>query len=318
MRNSFILSLLLMSLCVTVFAGSIYDEYDNGEKFVRFDSLMNQVRFPTSDHAKMQKRVADLELAQKECPTYPQLPAALYFLGHYNLELKNYSVALDLLNKAKESQPDLVDKTPLDLYIKECHEKLDYRNSLLISTTILVGWSSLIFLLLILRVRRKEIKSFKPVVLGVAVGSVMILLLFSLSTASFSDGMADFYSPPTLVRSSLLSPGSFPLWLLAFCSIYTCVLTALTTVATKKRKLVYALLTSVIIGSSISALYYQLVCYDVSDRTGINLPKRITFKEGIIEWHKDIPDEMIPMYDKKLQLLIQDAKRAAEKEKMKK
>ena len=312
--NKFLLAFLWLNLSFSLFAGSVYDEYQNGPEFSKFDTLMNQVRFPTSTPQKMKQWVGALELAKVEFPNYPELPQALYFLGHYNLELKNHRASLVYLKEAKQARPELSRTTPLDRYIEECEQYISYRLSILISSAILLGWSALIVALLLLRLKRKDIKPSRPMLWGFCLGSAMVFLVFLFSSAGWSDGMVDFYCPPTLVKSSLLSPGSGPLWKLLLVSIFSCAVVALSALVVKKHVFIFAFLTALLIGTSSAVLYYQIICHDVSDRTGINLPKRVTFKETIIEWHKDVPDEMLPMYDKKLQLLIQDAKEEAAKE----
>jgi len=311
MTNKLYLTLLWLTVSFSLFAGSVYDKYDNGKNFSEFDTLMNQVRFPTSSPQKMEKWVNALELAKSEFPDYPQLSYAFYFLGCYSLELGNYYAALAYLKDAKRLQPELSNSTPIDSYIADCDKYIDYRDSIITSSVVLVGWSTLILLLFLVRWKRKEITSVRPIIFGFLIALILVILLFSLSTASWSDGMADFYAPPTLVKSSLLSPGSAPLWKLLFVSIFSSALVAISVLAVKRYALMFSVLTALVVGSSATVLYYQFTCYDVSDRTGINLPKRVTFKETIIEWHKDVPLEMLGMYDKKLQLLILDAKEKA-------
>ena len=314
MRSKLFIQLLLISLSLTAFSASIYDEYDNGERFSTFDTLMNEVRFPTSNKLKMERFIIDLAQNEDAFPDYPQRASALYFLGHYNFELENYQTALSYLEETKQLNPGLVKKTPLDRYITDCKEQLAYRWTMLISSLVLISWIGVILGLLFLRLKRHEIKFSKATFWGFMAGVLLVFILFSIRSAQWSDGLEEFYAPPTLVKSTLLSPGSSTLWQLAFCSFFSCAFVALSSVVVKKRSFIFSLLTAAIIGTTTTVLYYQLVIYDVAVRSGINLPKRVTFKETIIEWHKDIPEEMLPMYDKKLQLIIKDAKAEAAKE----
>ncbi len=311
MSKLFFLILLFTSL--TSNAISIYDAYETGNQ--PFDQVMNRARFTSSNPERMKKHVEELELEIAQSSDYPALGAAYYFLGYHNLELGNYRDSRVALLKGKSLKPSLSTATPIDSYLADIDKVLIRQDTINISLTVIWIWSFILIGLLTHRFKRNQLqkKELLAVSIGLISGLLLTLVWFSIDTSSSADGLDKFFMPPSLVKSTILQSGSTALYFLLGSAILTACTSALAVVAVSKLKFLYALLTTAVIGISVTVLFYQFHCLE-TQRSGSGFLKRISYGMDQIEWHKDVPDEMLYMYDKKLQLMILDAKAKAKEQ----
>ncbi len=312
MSKLFLLILLFSSLSSN--AKSIYDTYQTGNE--TFDRVMNGARFTSSNPERMKKNIQELELEIKQSSNYPALGTAYYFLGYHNYELGSFQDAQTALLKGKALRPSLSTTTPMDSYLEDIEKVLSRRSRINISLTVIVLWCSLLLGLLIYRVKKKPLlkKELIAVSIGLLSGLLLTLIWFSIDTSASADGLDKFYMPPSLVKSTIFQSGATPLYFLLGSAVLTTCMSALAVISISKFKFLFSLLTATVIGISVTVLFYQFQCLE-TERSGTGALKHISYGMKQIEWHKDVPDEMMLMFDKKLQLMILDAKAKAKEQK---
>ncbi len=313
MTRFLILIILLSSL--DSFGKTIYEEYQTTAQYADFDHVMNQVRFPSSDRETMRVYVEELEDAIEKFPDYPELSSAYYFMGWHNFKLKKYRTSVNNFAQSKELKPSLVDKTPINRYISRMGDVIRRQNSILLSSGVILVWLVLIGALLLHGIKKKALtkKALGGVFAGVVLGVITVAGWFSIDTSASADGFEGLYVAPTLVRSTLFQLGATPLIILAIYALFASIITSIATFAATvfpKLRILFSLATALIVGSSLSVLYYQYYGLN-ADRTGTGTFKRMSYPEAPIDLHKDVPDEMIKMYDEKVQTLIKTAKTKA-------
>lgn len=317
MKNKLIALLILVISC-TSFSKTIYSKYQTAPKYAEMDQAINQARMPTSSRVKNENNIKFLSASIKKYSDYPELSAAHFFLGRCNFKLENYRTAIKHYKKAIVLNPEIATKTPIDRFIKTLESKVARENNLIVGFSLLVSGVFAVLFVFFMSVKKSGLglRKIGAVLVGVSLASLITLLWFSFSTASSADGFHGLYVTPVFVRSTIFETGSYPLVVLALCAIFTSVLTALATLGSAiipRFRFLFPLLTAVIIGSAVSLLYYQYYALD-ADRTGTGSLKRISFPERPIDFHKDIPDEMIYLYDEKVKNLIIKAKLEAKLE----
>lgn len=317
MKNkAFFLIILLCSL--SSHAKSIYSKYQTTPEFAKFDEVINQARLPSSDVSRNKVNITHLKAAIKKYSNYPKLDSAHFFLGRCNFKLKNYRTAIKNYNTALGINPLLKKSTPIERFIASMEATVSRQNSIILGLILLCPWLLVILVLLTKSIKRRLIgkKQVFGVILGVLLATGVTIVWFSFSTSSSADGFKDLYVTPVFVRSTIFDKGSYPLVVLAIFALVTSFLTALAALGSmvlSKFRFLFPLLTAIVIGPSASLLYYQYYGLD-GDRTGTGTFKRISFPERPIDFHRDIPDEMIHLYDAKVQELIRKAKLEAKAE----
>ena len=317
MKNK-VLILLLVLFSVQAFSKTIYSKYETTPEFSEFDKAMNQARFPTSDSERNEKNITDLESSIVKFSDYPEMSAAYFFMGHCNHKLENYRTSIENYKTAIELDSSLLKRTPVKRFIATLEPMVTRQNNILIALILFCPCVLIVAVLFIECVRQRLI-GFRQILLlciVVLITAVVTVLWFSISTSSTADGFKDLYVTPIFVRSTIFDIGAQPLIVLAVCVVFTSFITGLTTlvsVVLPRFRLLFSLIMAVFIGIAVSLLYYEYYALD-GDRTGTGTLKRISFPERPIDFHKDIPDEMIYLYDEKVKGLIRKAKLEAQLE----
>lgn len=315
MRN--LLIIFFFCLTTTCFGKSIYDDYEHGGKFAELDKVMNVARFPQDDPAKVKQLIDELDKLCEKFPDYPDLAIAQYFLGMYQFQLEQHQEALPNLERALAKEPTLKDKTPVLEYIAQSRQIVAKAGSIFLAVISGVSWLLILLGLLIWALIKKRVKlrHFKPFFIGVIVGILFLVALFSIDTGSMADAMDEFYAPPTLVKSTIWCPKAAPLRGLLMYGMGTVALTGLSifsSTAIKKGRIVLIVSSAIIFGTCSSVIFYNSL--PLVRHTGKDKPKRLSFEEQALEWPHEIPNEMEHLYDEEMQIRIREAKekRAAE------
>ena len=310
MKSKLLVLILLLSF--TTYAKSIYSKYQTSPEFAQFDKVMNQARLPTSKINKNEENIALLESMIEQFDSYPDKSAAYFFMGRCNYKLKNYRTSLQNYRKGIEIDPNLVNRTPVIRFMSTIKPIILRQNNIIISLTFIILWLVSLSVLFFKGIKKSLIRQrqlWAPAI-AIIISTLVTIGWFSYNTSSQADGFDGLYVLPVLVRSTIFQIGSFPLVLLALCAVFTSLVTAfagLVSITLPRFRFTFQLITALVIGSSTTLLYYQFYVLD-ADRTGTSEHKRVTFAEPPIDWHKDIPDEMMYMYDEKVQALIKKAK----------
>ena len=309
------LFIILVLLSCSSFAKTIYSKYQTSPEFAAFDKAMNQARLPSSDANRNNENIELLEGLIQKHSDYPEISAAHFFMGRCNYKMKNYRTAIENYEVALKINPALATLTPVNRFIATMKSKVSRQNNIILGLVFLCPWLLMVSVLFYKSIKRRLVgkKQIVGFFIGIVVASIVTIVWFSFNTSSSADGFKDLYVTPVFVRSTIFEIGSYPLVVLAICAFFTSVITAIATLASAvlpRFRFLFPLVTALVIGSSMSLLYYQYYGLD-GDRTGTGIFKRISFPETPIDFHRDIPDEMVYLYDQKMQDLIRKAKAEA-------
>jgi len=316
MKNNILLILLLLFASYTSFGRTIFSKYQTTDQYAEFDQVINKARFPTFDIEKNTENIEKLEAVIDKFKDYPELSAAYFFLGRCHQKLKNYRAALRSYKRAEQLNPNLYKKIRLKNDISWLETQVRRENYLILAFSLFISWSLLVFALFIRRIKMNKltIKQLFLASIIVSLSVVFIILWFSYRSAPLAGNFGELYPSPVFVRSRIFEPGSRPLIILTICALFTSAITVISSLASvvfTRFKVLFPLLTALIVGASLTLLYYQMYCLK-ADRTGGGIMKSLTFPNPPIDFHKDIPDEMEFLYDEKVLKLIHEAKSQAE------
>ncbi len=317
MKSAVIIFLLLLIPCL--YGQSIYDEYANGAQCKDFDQLLNEARFPSNDVKVLANWTDALLHLTEQNPDYPQISSAHYFIGAYSYELKDYATALTHLSLAKKLDVSLEKSTPINKFIETARvhqqqQSLIFRNSLIMAV-----WVAFLMILLWLAFKQGRLnrRVYQLTVLFVILSALITFLCFMIDTSKMASGMEEFYLPPVLVKSTLYDVGAMPLVNLFYYGLFIFFVTALAILSSRclkpNKRYLLTCLTPLVIGYSSVQIYTVKNCR-LAKETGGTLT-RFSFPEKPILWHRDVPDEMISMFDKEMQLTIKEKKLQQKEEK---
>jgi len=320
MKSIYTFLFLFAACALSAATQGIYDEYKNGVQYNQIDTVMNEVRFDTSNRANVYERVNVLTEAINAHPDYPHLGQAYYFLGAHQMQIDSYSDALESFNKARKLNPGLDTRTPILTYLTKSQENLKKQTIYRITTSVLL--SIIIFSVLIMF----KTKSYKylprksaAVIVITSITLLAVVVVISMNVESDQEVLSELFTPPVLTLSGTTTAYSQPLWLLIGYGTAAIVLSLFIACSTagltnKSVKYIISPLFSVVAAASLMTLFYMNECYDNAQRTGNGIGTQFHFLEKLILWHHEVPDEMIHLYDKDLQHIIRDAKKKKEEE----
>lgn len=294
---------------------SILAEYDSGEeRFRNADRTLNEARLATSDPARARRRIAELEAILETHPDYPHRAMVHYFLGLNHQFLGNQGRAAAAFEAALQGRPDLAGRTPIMAYLDMARR----RNFADTAPRYLLVALALLLAISVVPLFRADLGRVPWRRLGLVFGIALLLwpaiaLLVPLVLGRPTTGI-ETYPKPTLVNVGLGQTGDAPLRSLlvyGFGAIGATLLVSAGSSAIRSRPWRQAAMAggALLAGGLVMSLFYVQRCYGRSryDPQGT----RLVFLVKDIAWKKEVPEEMLPLYDEDFRNKIIEARKAA-------
>lgn len=275
------------------------------------DDALNEARLHMGSVESAVERVKRLEAIAAKYPDYAYRADVLYYLGVNNQMLMRYDAAIAAFEAALMAEPDIAKETPIVSYLRTLKGRTFTRQASATLITILLASLALAFW----RLARSEAAvpwGRLSVVYGLTLAFwAALVLLVPVVLGQPLTGL-DPFPKPVLSDSHLGQLGDTPLraLLLYGAGAILATLPIIVAVATLTRKPARALLSGLgvlAVAGSIMGLYGLRYCYaDTQYDAG---SKRVFFLIKNIATKEDVPDEMLPLFDKDFRKKILESRR---------
>jgi len=288
----------------------------NDPQFAAVDSVLKEAQVHMGDEKLARKRIDALHAMITHYPHYPLRAQLYYFLGLNAQILEDYHEAQDAFESALETDPSLKHTTPISAYLAKArrHNLVLFINIVLI----VILLAALIPALANLISRNDIALPWGKISMAYALALLLwisIIFVLPMVYAPSPDGL-DSYPKPRLLNFSLGHIGDGPLEALL---LYGCIAIVSTLplviapglIRAGKRGVVLKVCGICMVLGSVMGLYGVRYLYTDSRFDGKH--RRFVFLVKSIDTMLDVPEEMMPLYEKSFADRIRAAKKKAGK-----
>ena len=289
-------------------------EFKSDNPFYRpADDALNEARMHMGSVESAAERVKRLEAIAAKFPDYAYRADVLYYLGVNNQMLKRYDAAIAAFEAALRAEPDIAKETPIVSYLTTLKGRTFTRQASATLIALLLTSLTLAFWRLTRTdapVRWGRLSS----VYGLTLALWTALVCFLPALLGQPQTGLDPFPKPVLSDACLGQLGDVPLWalLLYGAGAILATLPIVVAASTLKRTPARALLAGLgvlAVAGSIMGLYGIRYCYaDTRYDAG---SKRVFFLIKNIATKEDVPDEMLPLFDKEFRKKILESRQKA-------
>ena len=267
------------------------------------DAVLNEARTHMGSADSAAARAQRLESMAAKFPDYPYRADVLYYAGLNYQMLKQNEKAIAAFEAALRYEPDIAKETPIQSYLKTLKSRTFVQRTNALLLVLLVASLALA----LGRLLRADVtlpwgRLVAMYGLTIVIWMSLVMVLPGLLGAART-GLAA-YPKPVLSNMCLGHMGDAPLrallWYGAGAILATLpIMTAVATLRSRSARVLLSVLGVVAVVGAIMGLFGIRYCYaDAQVDRGSN---RILFLARIITTKEEVPDEMLPLYDKSFQ-----------------
>ena len=278
------------------------------------DIALNEARLHMGSVESAAERVKRLEALVTRFPDYPYRADMLYYIGINDQMLQRYDEAIAAFEAALRAEPDIAKETPIVSYLKALKGRTFTKRA----TTILIALLLTSLGLALWRLTRADPALLwgRLVACYAATTALWAALVYFLPAwlGQPRTGL-ELFPKPVLSNFGVGQMGDAPLRALllygAGAILATLpIVTALSTLKKRPARAILAVLGVATVAGSIMGLFCLRYCYaDARYDAG---SKRVFFMIKNIATKEDVPDEMLPLYDKDFRQRIMTERHKAE------